>query len=145
MNNRKLVLAFKTFLAEAVKWALSPPAKPGPFALVVSGDDNMARANITTITLPPVAAGNPDGVVRRDFLVTPTGSDPIFNHAYAPGEEVPVTLKLVQGTEYTLSLTDQDQAGNHSPSRTLTFVPTDVTPPAEPGSFQMQVTGEVEV
>lgn len=153
MKHQALVLAFKTLLAEAIKWALSPPSKPGPFALTVIGEHrvpngvDMARANVTEITLPAVPEGNPDGVVRRDFTIKATGAeDFLFNHAYTPEESVPaIVVNLVQGVEVTLSLVDQDQAGNKSEPRTFTFTPTDVTPPHMPGEFTMKVSGEKDV
>lgn len=143
--SNELVTLFRSFLAEVIRWSLSPPAQPGPFALEVVGETDMPRANVTVIGLPALPADNPDKVVRRDFTISQTGGVSVFNQAYAPGEEVPVTVNLVQGIEVELKLVDKDAAGNASVPSTYVFTPTDVTPPQQPGPFQIQVTGEVEV
>lgn len=136
----------KRFLADLVRWCQTPPKQPGDFLIRVTGEDHMAMKNITEITLPALPDGNPEGVVRRDFIITQTGDNTqVFNHAWAPGElpNNTVVVKLTQGVEVKLSLADSDAAGNKSLPRELIFTPTDVTPPSEPGAFQMKVTGEV--
>lgn len=152
MNNRKLVLAFKTLLAETIKWALSPPTTPGPFALRVIGEQTTfpkgtpMKKNTTVITLPAVADGNPEGVVTRRFTVL-SGTETVLSAEYTLQPDTvnvdPVTVNLAQGVEATLSLVDVDQAGNASAPDVFTFTPTDVTAPSTPGKFGIEVTGEV--
>lgn len=158
MFNRRLVLAFKTLLAEAIKWALSPPSKPGAFALTVLGEvvdfplgEPLMKKNITTITLPAVKDDgsnlNVEGVVTRKFNIK-SGDAVLFDQALplAPGKDNvdPIVVKLPQGVETTLTLIDVDQAGNESEADIFVFTPSDVTAPSKPGSFAMTVSGEVD-
>lgn len=149
----RLEQSLKTFLAELIRWALRPPAQPGTFALVVTGEEVtgsgeiIMRKNITTITLPEVAAGNPEGVKVRKFSVV-SGADSLFAQDLPLADGAvnvdPVVLKLPQGVETVLTLIDVDAAGNESKPDVFTFTPTDVTPPSMPGAFQMSVSGEVD-
>jgi hypothetical protein len=131
----------RRFLAELIRWALRPPTQPGFFKLSVVGENAM-RKNITVVTFPALADGNPEGVVTRRFLVT-TGAGVLHTGDYTVPTS-PVTVNLPQGVEVTLSLVDIDQAGNESSPRLFTFTPSDVTPPSQPGDFGLLVTGEVD-
>jgi hypothetical protein len=149
----------KRFLAELIRWALKPPSQPGPFKLKVvaeefkvggvtyvdsipTGEITIMKKNVTVITMPALPEGNPEGVVTRKFTVNST--DLTFSQDFTVPSDYVVTVKLAQGVEVTLSLTDVDQAGNNSVPRTYTFTPSDVTPPSQPGEFQMVVTSEEE-
>jgi hypothetical protein len=142
----------RRFLAELIRWALKPPAQPGLFKLSVTGEELTGdgkggfemRKNITVITMPALTDGNPEGVATRKFTVNATDGSFTFGQDFTVPSDYSVTVKLAQGVEVTLALTDVDQAGNNSAPRTMTFTPSDVTPPSQPGEFQMTVTGEVE-
>ena len=101
------------------------------------------RKNVTVVTMPALADGNPEGVVLRKF--TATSTDLSFSQDLPVPGDSSVTVQLAQGVEVTLKLVDVDQAGNMSQPSVYTFTPTDVTPPSMPGPFQMTVTGEVDV
>lgn len=134
----------KSFVANLVRWATTPPKQPQEFLIRVTGEE--MRKNITEIALPPLAEGNPDNVVKRQLTVVPTaeGSTPLLDVAISPSEPQAVVVKLAQGVEVKISLIDVDQADNASLPRDLIFTPSDVTPPTEPGDFQLKVSGEVE-
>lgn len=100
--------------------------------------------NVTVITMPALTEGNPEGVATRKFTVNATDGSFTFGQDFVVPSDYSVTVRLAQGVEVTLSLTDVDAAGNSSTPRTLTFTPSDVTPPSQPGEFQMVVTSEEE-
>lgn len=142
-------LIIKKFVADTVRWAFKPPAKPGPFTITVRGEESEdgLRKNITDITFPEIATGNPDGVEKRRFNIEDSSGNVIFAETEypwdAPAPQV-IGVKLAHGVEVNLSIIDIDQAGNESEAQIHTFTPTDVTAPAKPGEFSMAVTGEVE-
>src|SRR3954463_16159222 len=96
----------KRFVADLVRWALHPPTQPREFLIRVTGEE--MRKNVTEITLPPLAEGNPEGVVKRQLTVVGTaeGSVPLFDAAISPSEPQTVVVKLPQGVEVKLSLVD---------------------------------------
>lgn len=147
MKNQELVLAFKTFVCKLVQWALSPPSKPGPFTIEVTGEE--AMKNITTFTLnafnATAATANPEGVAKRRFSVVNTaGSIYANDFDVAPDQngQMRVTISIPQNVETIATLIDIDQAGNESSPQTHTWTPTDVTSPHQPSAFSIEVTGE---
>ena len=144
----------KVFLANLIRWALTPPSKPGLFKLVVTSESSELsptgvplKKNITDITLPVIADGNPEGVATRRFKIETTATPPevVMAEADYPFDQGPfIGVKLTQGVEIKFSLIDIDQAGNLSPVDEYVFTPSDVTAPGVPGAFKTVVTGEVD-
>ena len=104
------------------------------------------RKNITDITLPPLAADNPDMVVTRRFGITETvgGTEVFATTDFNWDFTTIVGVKLAQDVEIQLRLVDIDQAGNESEPQEEAYTPSDQTAPAQPGSFQLAVTGVVD-
>lgn len=163
----------RKFLADIIRWALNPPDQPGLFKLkvrgetltvsgqtytlhddgsvTISGEVKVMPKNITDITFPALAAGNPQKVNIRRFKIETTATPPevVFPEqdftvpSTDPTDIVVSDVLLTQGVEIKLTLVDIDPAGNLSVARELVTTPTDQTPPSQPGEFQMVVKGEV--
>lgn len=110
------------------------------------------RKNVTEISfedLPTKQDGSPnrDDVTQRKFTATSNGVtffEKIQDVLEGESNVEKFTVNLAQGIEVTLSLQDIDAAGNMSPTADVTFIPKDVTAPAQPGTIQMNVLGEVD-
>ncbi len=97
------------------------------------------------VNLPPLAEGNPDNVVKRAVSVINESTGAVISNAEITDVlQLSVDgLKAPQNTPIKATLTDYDEVDNASTPRELLVTLADTIPPAQPGEFSIEVTGEV--
>lgn len=91
-----------------------------------------------TFELPAPGAGD---VVDREFTVQLEGQEAAVTHLSAATTEFEVVVD--EGTKFSVSLVDVDNAGNKSAPRTLDVEAVDTIAPPQPGEFGVKSVREV--
>ena len=125
-----------------------PPPQPGPFSIVVTGEEFLTRGEMIVdlikfkVQVPSEATGD---VVKREVSVTLADGSVLTGDVAGRDAAESDEFKGEQSSTVSVSVVNVDDAGNKSVPRVAAFVLADTVAPPERGEIGITVTGEETV